>query len=156
MMNRIYGFNEAEEIILRQKKLIGYYILLVLCFVFAILVSCFAIKNNILLTVVFATLLLSFMLFSICFWKIKYGILEKYKSHLENLETGKREEFRGTFVKILDDTEMGEDFNVYVFASSTEEMEFLVHKQKKICFDVGKSYCITHIGKYLFEWGNIE
>lgn len=156
MMNSIYDFTDIEKIRIRLQKLFFYYILYAMCFITAIILSVVLIKNNLLLTVIFAFLLLLFILFSICFWKIKYGILDKYRSFLDNLETGKRDDYLGVFKQKTDDKNDEGCFDIYIFNSSAGEKNFLVRKEHPICFEVGKKYHLTHVGKYLFEWKIVD
>lgn len=152
MMNNIYGAGEPEVIGKRQKRLIISYALFAVLFVSLILLSCFGIENNILLTAVFALLLLTFLLFSVLFWKIKYGILREYNRFLENLEIGKREDYVGSFVEKQTAADEGESFDSYVFLSSGKKTGFLIHKGHSVDFSQGESYHLEHIGGYLYRW----
>lgn len=156
MMNRIYDFGEIQEIRLYQRKLVLNYALYTLCFIAAIILSCILIKNNLVLTVVFAIAILFFILFSICFWKIKYGILDSFVSFLDDLDTGKKDECIGVFEARADDLTDSESFDIYIFTSSQEKVQFLIHRQHKVCFDEGKKYHLTHVGKYLYGWESLD
>ena len=96
-MNKIYNFDELEEIRTRKKKLIFEYLLCVLIFLVALILICVIINNNVLLAVIFFVLMSFFILFSIVFWKIKYGILKTRGMFLDNMESGRREDYVGIF-----------------------------------------------------------
>lgn len=152
MMNRIYDFSQIGDIRARQKKLIFSYALYSLCFIVSLIIFNIFIKNNLLLTLIFAVVLLTFILFSVCFFKIKYGILEKYRSFLDDLETGKAEEYIGVFEKKTGANEDEEWFDICDFSSTEGNKSFLVHKQTKIEFEEGRKYHLTYVGKYMLEW----
>ena len=82
MMNKIYDFGIIPKISAQQKRLVYSYIWFVILFAAALAIACVSIKSNLLLTIIFAVFLLCFILGSILFWKIKYGILKKYKVFL--------------------------------------------------------------------------
>ena len=97
MMNKIYDFYDIQEARSRQNKLILSYIICVVCFVCLVVLTLLFVDNNALISIFFALLLFVFVLFSVAFWRIKYGILNKYRIFLDNIESGKREEFIGIF-----------------------------------------------------------
>lgn len=151
MRNNIYDFSEIGAIRLRQNRLILCYVLYALCFIAAIALCCILIENNLLLTTVFALLSLLFILFSVCFFKIKYGILKNYRAFLEDFETGHREELFGRLENIISASD-DEWFDTYVFSSHEDKRELLVHKSAGISLDEGCEYRLIYIGKYLLEW----
>lgn len=155
-MNNIYDFNEIYEISSRQKKLIIEYVIFVICFLLALVLACIYLDNNILLTVVFAGALLTFILFSIVFWKVKYGILKEYKSFLDMLETGKSDSFVGIFERKFEESDDEEAFEKYVFISSNKKSEFLIHKLHRIDFIEGQKYHIECVGRYICQWEIVE
>lgn len=156
MMNNIYDTGESEVIGKRQKRLIISYVLSAIVFLSIILLSCLGIENNILLTAVFALLLLAFLLFSVLFWKIKYGILRDYSRFLENMEIGKRDDYVGSFAEKLTARNDGESFDSYVFLSSGKKTSFLIHKSRAVDFSQGENYHLEHIGGYLYRWETIN
>ena len=156
MMNDIYGRGEPEVIGRRQKRLIIYYAIFAVLFVSLILLLCLGIENNVLLTAAFALLSLAFLLFSIVFWKIKYGILREYSRFLENLEIGKRDDYVGSFVEKQAVTDEGDSFDSYVFLSSGKITSFLIHKGHPVDFSHGECYHLEHIGGYLYRWEKVN
>lgn len=154
-MNKVYGFDQIEKIQVMQRKLIFQYIAYLLVFVFVIALLCVFLSNNILLTLIFFVLASGFILYSILFWKIKYGILQRHKTFLDNLESGKRDDYVGVF-KCKTISNSDEEFNAYVFSSNGKTMSFLVHNQYPICFSKEKKYHIECIGKYIYQWEIIE
>ena len=151
MMNKIYNFDELEEIRTRKKKLIFEYLLCVLIFLVALALIYITIKNNILLAVLFFVFLSFFILFSIVFWKIKYGILKTRGMFLDNMESGRREDYVGIFEESIA-AENDEEFCVYVFSSSNKKRDLLIHKHNCTCFEKGKKYHLECIGDYVFGW----
>ncbi len=155
-MNNIYDFNEIYDAQEKQKKLIFQYVISAICFVVILVLACALIKNSALLTAIFSLVLLAFILFSVVFWKIKYGILQEYKVFLDNLETGKREDYVGIFKRKIEKDDDDEQFVGYVFASSTKETCFLIHKKQKMSFDEGKKYHVACVGNYICQWEILE
>ena len=155
MMNKIYNFNEIEEIRTRKKKLVFEYLLCVLIFLVALILIYTTVKNNILLAIVFFVLLSFFILFSIVFWKIKYGILKARELFLDNMESGRREDYVGIFEESIA-AENDEEFCVYVFSSTNKKTDLLIHKHNRTCFEKGKKYHLECIGDYVFGWEIIE
>jgi len=155
MLSEVYNFSEIDDLRLKQKRLIASYILYVVCFIVAIGFACVTVKDNLLLTLIFASVLLFFIFYSIIFWKIKYGIIYKYKSFLEDIETGKSENFVGVFEEKLDASKEEFPFETYVFLSSDGRKEFLVYNHCSVHFEKRKKYHIENIGDYLCRWENI-
>ena len=149
-MNRVYDFEQIYTVKEAEKELIIRYILYLLCFVAAVLIACITLENNLLLTVIFAVLLLLFILFSIIFWKIRFGILKEYESFLDKLESGKHEDYVGTFIGEINSFD--EYFDCYVFISSDKESSFLIRKVNRVELKKNKKYHIEHIGKYICQW----
>lgn len=156
MMNNIYDFSQIQTMRYRQNKLILSYILYTLCFAVALVLSCYLVKSNLLLTIIFALLLLFFILFSIVFWKIKYGILNEYKLFLDNMEMGNREDYVGVFTGKVTSQSDEEPFDTYLFVSSNKKTSFLIHNQHPVQFSEGKRYHIEHVGSYVYQWEIIE
>ena len=155
-MNKIYDFCEIEEICAREKKLIFRYIIYVLCAVVAIAIAYIYIENNILFSAIFFILLFFFVLFSIVFWKIKYGFLKKRRIFLDSIESGKGEDFVGTFEESLLSSSDEDDFDVYVFIASSKKTNLLIHKQNRAHFFVGKKYHLLCVGDYIDQWEIID
>ena len=155
-MNKIYDFCEIEEIRAREKKLIFRYIVYVICIVFAIALAYTYIENNILLSAIFFILLFFFVLFSIVFWKIKYGFLKKRRIFLDSIESGKGEDFVGTFEEILLSSSDEDDFDVYVFIASSKKTNLLIHKQNRAHFLEGEKYHLLCVGNYIYQWEIID
>lgn len=154
-MNKIYDFEIIREISTQQKKLIYSYIVCVILFVAALIIALVSIKSNLLLTIVFAVLLLCFILGSILFWKIKYGILKEYKTFLDDMEMGYKEDFVGEFserLAIADD----DRFDAYLFDSVTKKVSFLVHKQHSMDLIKGKRYHLECVGIYIYQWEDVK
>ena len=155
MMNKIYDFDVIREISTQQKKLIYSYIWYTILFVVALIIACVSINSNVLLTVVFAVLLLCFIFGSILFWKIKYGIFKEHKIFLDNIETGNKEDFVGEFSERL--TAADEDtFDVYIFDFASKKVSFLVHRQYSFDLIKGKKYHIEHVGNYIYQWEDVK
>ena len=156
MMNNIYDLSEIQNLRINEHNLIFRYVIYIICFIVILGLLCITVENNLLLTVIFALILLSFILFSILFWKIKYGIINKYKSFLDDLETGKTDDYVGVYSGrvITEDEELSSIG--YVFLSSGKEKTFLVLGQDAICFEEGKKYHLVHIGDYLYQWEILE
>ena len=155
-MNKIYDFEQIEEIRAEQKKLIFRYVFFVLCFIVAVAISCIVVKNNILLTVIFAFLLLCLIIVSILLWKIKYGILNEYKKFLDNMETGKRTDYVGEFEGKIECSGEEESFDSYIFVYLGKKTSFYIHKQCEVDFAKGKKYHIECIGSYICQWEIID
>ena len=155
-MNKIYDFCEIEEIRAREKKLIFRYIIYVLCAAVAIALTCIFIKNNIFLSTIFFILLFFFVLFSIVFWKIKYGFLKKRRIFLDSVESGKGEDFVGIFEKILLSSSDEDNFDVYVFMTSNQKTNLLIHKQNRAHFLEGEKYHLLCVGNYVYQWEIID
>ena len=155
-MNKIYDFNELEEIRARQNILIFQYVIYLLGFMITIAIACIFIKSNILLASIFFILLLFFALFSIVFWKIKYGILKKRKSFLDDMESGKREDYVGVFDEMLTSSGDEEDFDIYIFIASNKKTNLVIHKLNRACFLKGKKYHIEHVGACIYQWEIVE
>ena len=154
-MNKIYDFNQIEETRGKQKTLILAYIAASIFLIAVVAAIWILIENNVVLTFVFALVLFSFILFSIVFWKIKYGILKKYCTFLDNLESGNREDYVGVFYKnTVDDND--DFYDTYVFVSGNDKVNFLIHKQHSQAFTEGKKYHIEHVGNYICQWEIIE
>lgn len=155
MMNKIYDFDVVREISTQQKKLVYSYIWYTILFVVALIIACVSINSNVLLTVVFAVLLLCFIFGSILFWKIKYGIIKDYKVFLDNMETGNKEDFVGEYIEMF--TAADEDtFDVYIFDFASKKVSFLVHKQHSLELIKGKKYHLEHVGKYIYRWETVK
>ena len=151
MMSKIYDFGIIPKISAQQKRLVYSYIGFVILFAAALAIACVSIKSNLLLTIIFAVFLLCFILGSILFWKIKYGILKKYKMFLDNIETGNKEDFVGEFserLAVVDDDEC----EVYIFESMSKKTGFLVHKQHSMDLIKGKRYHLECVGNYMYQW----
>ena len=155
-MNKIYDFGEIEETRAREKKLIFRYIVYVICVVFAIALAYTYIENNTLLSAIFFILLFFFVLFSIVFWKIKYGFLKKRRIFLDSIESGKGEDFVGIFEESLLSSSDEGDFDVYVFIASSKKTNLLIHKQNRTHFIVGKKYHLLCVGDYIYQWEIID
>ena len=155
-MNKIYDFDEIERIQQRQKKVFFTYALYALSFVAIVVLACLFVENNLLLTLIFALLLSFFILFSVAYWKIKYGILNRYRLFLDNLETGNREDLVCEFVGKEMEEEEDQMLDKYIFTSSGKSKEFLIHRNHSVCFIEGKEYHIEYIGDYVYRWEIIE
>lgn len=156
MKNNIYDFNEIQAVRLKEKSLIWQYAIYLLCFIAFLMLCITFIKNLVFLTFIFAISLLFFILFSIVFWKIKYGILEKYRVFLDSLEMGKRSEYVCIFKNKLENLNENEDFDNYVFAFSSKQMNFLIHRQHSVNFIEGKKYYLECVGSYICQWEIVE
>ena len=155
-MNKIYDFSQIERIRKQFFPLIMRYVLFVLCCIVAIAVACAMIENNVLLTLIFALLVLCFLLGSVLFWRIKYRLLKSYMTFLDNMETGKREDYVGKFEEKISSLDDCEQFDIYVFDNSSAKTSFLIHKQHPMSFAKGQKYHLEHIGNYLYQWENID
>lgn len=156
MMNKIYDFSQIQEAREKQNKLIFSYIIYLICLVCAIALAWILVDNNLLFTIICALILLFFILFSIAFWKIKYGIIKEYRVFLDNMETGKREDYVGMFEGKIDAKSDEESFDTYVFVNSNKKTELLIYKQYSICFLKGKKYHIESVGNYVYQWEIID
>ena len=101
-------------------------------------------------------LLLAFILFSVVFWKIKYGILQEYKVFLDKLETGMREDYVGIFKRKIEKDDDDGQFVCYVFESKAKENSFLIHKKQGVSFYKGKNYHLECVGNYICQWEILE
>jgi hypothetical protein len=153
-MNNIYDFAEIGQLIAERKRLKNIYVGLCVVALLFIAILCLFIENNILLTLAFALILLFFILFSVAFWKIKIGILNEYVSFLENLEIGNRSDYVGTFAEKLA-TRGDDNFEKYVFVSSSGEKELLIYKNHSVDFSAGEKYHLEQVGSYLCRWEKI-
>ena len=156
MMNKIYDFEQIDKIRAEQKKLIFHFVLYAVGFIVLTIFACLLIKSNILLTLIFALALLAFVLYSIVFWKVKYGILREYKTFLDNLETGRREDNVGVFEGLGESRPNDEDFIKYIFVSSNTKKCLLTDDFHKIDFVKGKKYHLECVGEYIVQWKMIE
>jgi hypothetical protein len=153
-MNNIYDFAEIGQLIAERKRLKNIYVGLCVVALLFIAILCLFIENNILLTLAFALILLFFILFSVAFWKIKIGILNEYVSFLENIEIGNRSDYVGTFAEKLA-TRGDDNFEKYVFVSSSGEKELLIYKKHSVDFSSGEKYHLEQVGSYLCRWEKI-
>ena len=153
-MNKIYDFEQIYAVKAAEKRLILRCVLYLLCFAAVIFIACITVENNLLLTVIFAVLLLLFILFSIVFWKIRFVTLKEYESFLDKLDTGRHEDYVGTFIG--ESNSCDESFCSYVFMSANKEESFLIHKLNRIELEKNKKYHIEYIGKYMYQWEIIE
>lgn len=151
MMNSVYDFSEIQLISDRQKRMIFGYVLVTFCFAILLTFICFTLKNSLLITLTFAILLSIFILASILFWKIKYGILNEYKVFLDNMETGNRSDYVGRFMG-REEAAGEESFDRYIFIYSNKQTSFLIHKQHAVDFSKNVNYHIVHVGSYVYGW----
>ncbi len=152
MMNNVYDLSVILELRKKQNGLIVRYVIYLICFFAFIWILAVAIEDNLLLTVIFAFVLLFFIFFSILFWKIKYGIVNSYRSFLDDLETGKQDDYVGVYKgKTVTDCK-DINFDGYIFLSSGKERVFLALSEGIIGFEEGKEYHLVHIGDYLYQW----
>ena len=151
-MNNVYDLLEITELQKKQNGLIVRYIIYLICFFASVLLLLFAIEDNLLLTAIFAFVLLFFIFFSILFWKIKYGILNSYRSFLDDLETGKQDDYVGVYKRKVCIDCKGIGFDEYIFISSAKERAFRVLCECEIGFDEEKEYHLVYIGDYLYQW----
>lgn len=154
-MNSIYDFSQIGELEGQRKSLIFSY---VICSLFAlgiIIAACFVVKNEILLTLIFALILLVFVFGSIVFWKIKYAILRDAIAFLENMELGIKSDFVGAFVGV---EVMGNDesFDRYTFRGADGNSTYLIHKSCSADFTVGEKYHTELVGSYILRWEKYE
>ena len=156
MMNKIYDFYDIQEARSRQNKLILSYIIYVVCFVCLVVLTLLFVDNNASISIFFALLLFVFVLFSVAFWRIKYGILNKYRIFLDNMESGKREEFIGIFKEKICASDDKEQFDRYIFEISNKRTEFLVYRQCSLELSVGRKYHFESVGNYVYQWENID
>lgn len=153
-MNNIYDFAEIEQAIAERKRLKRIYACLCVAAFLFMAIPYFVIENNLLLTLTIAILLLFFIFFSVAFWKIKIGILNEYISFLENLEIGNRSDYVGTFAEKLA-TDGDDNFEKYVFVSSSGEKELLIYKNHSVDFSRGEKFHLEQVGGYLCRWEKI-
>lgn len=156
MMNNIYDFTELDKIREQQRGLIRQYVIYSICFIALIALLFAVIENNMLLCIAFALLLIAYLLFSLLFWKIKYGILRMYAQFLDNMETGRGEDYIGVFEEKMSCADEDIPFEKYVFIRFGKRSEFLVSKNASITLEIGKEYHIEHIGKYINRWEFID
>ncbi len=154
MMNNIYDSKDFQEINASQKRLVIKYVLFLILFIIVLTISCFTIKNNILLTVIFASLLFVVIFSSIVFWKVKYGILNKHKAFIDDMEMGVKNDYVGYFEK--KELSEEEDFDSYIFNSSNKKTGFMIHSLYSVDFTEGERYHIEHVGNYIYRWENIK
>lgn len=155
-MNRIYDFYHIQDTRARQNKLIISYIFCAICFICIIVLGLLFVNNNALLSVLFALISFAFILFSVAFWKIKYGILNKYRLFLDNMESGKREEYIGIFKEKICVADDKEQFDRYIFEISNKEKEFLIYKQYSPELSVGKKYHFESVGNCVYQWEIVD
>ena len=153
-MNYIYKTNEIEKLSEKQKRLVIKYVLFVIGFIIVLTFSCFTVKNNILLTAIFASILLVVIFSSIVFWKVKYGILNKHKAFIDDMEMGVKNDYSGHFEK--KESSDSEDFDSYIFNSSNKKTSFLIHRHYSIDFIEGEKYHVEHVGNYIYRWEIIK
>jgi len=150
-MNKIYDFGQIAAIRIAQRRLIWRYAAYLLVFAAAVVLLCACIGNHVLLTLVFFALVSGFVLYSIVFWKIKYGILQKHRTFLDNLESGKRDDYVGVFEEKAC-ASSDELFDTYVFSANGKRTVLLIHRQYPVCFFKEKTYHIERIGNYIDRW----
>ncbi|MBR2381441.1 MAG: hypothetical protein IKA84_02985 [Clostridia bacterium] len=155
-MNNIYDFCEIEEIRIGQKRLIFQYVIYVICLICAVALACIYIKNNILFAAVFFFLVLFFALLSVVFWKIKYGFLKKRRLFLDDIESGKKEDYVGIFEENVLSSSDEDDFDAYIFVASNKQTRFLIHKQNETRFEKGKKYHLLRVGEFIYQWEIID
>ena len=155
-MNKLYDFNHIQEAREKQKGLIIAYAFYVICFIGIIIPILLFVENNALISVIFALLLFAFILFSVAFWTIKYGILNRYKLFLDNMETGKRDEYIGIFKEKISAADDKDQFDIYVFEISNKKTKFLIYKQCSPELSVGRKYHFESVGNYVYQWKIID
>ena len=151
-MNNLYDLAEISELQKKQNGLIARYVIYFICFLASAIMLTVLIEDNLLLTVILAFLLLFFILFSISFWKIKYGIISSYRSFLEDLETGKQEDYVGVYVGKSTADRSDLNLDEYIFLTSGKECAFRALSESAVAFEEGKEYHLLHIGEYLYQW----
>lgn len=155
-MNKIYDFDSIFAIRKEQKRLIMLFALFCLCLIAAVAIACSLIENNLLLTAIFALLLLGFLTASVLLWKIKYAILRDYLTFLDNMETGSRQDFAGIFEEKQDASQGAEPFDCYVFCENGKKHSLLIHVHHPAAFVKGKSYRLECVGRYVYQWELME
>ena len=154
-MNNIYDFSQTSELERQKRRLIFGYVIYLL-FLFGIIISSFfVVKNVILLTLIFALILLVFIFSSIIFWKIKYAILRDNIAFLENLEIGNKSDFVGVFLG-LEARINDEHFDRYAFQGDGGKVTYLIHKGCRADFTVGEKYHTEQVGSYILRWEKYE
>ena len=155
-MNKIYDFSQIDRVRKQINALIVKYVIFVLICLVSIAIACAVIDNNVLLTAVFALVVLCLALGSILLWKIKYGILKGFLAFLDGMETGNIEDFVGTFDQKISSLSDSEPFDTYVFEDASGEKKFLIHKQHKQSFIKGRKYHVLYVGNYLSQWESLD
>ena len=156
MMNKLYDFYHIQETREKQKELTIAYAFYVICFIGIIVPILIFVEDNALISVIFALLLFGFILFSVAFWRIKYGVLNRYKLFLENMEMGKRDEYIGAFKEKICATDDKDQFDIYVFEISNKRTKFLIYKQCSLEFLVDRKYHFESVGNYVYQWEIID
>ena len=156
MTNKIYDFDLIFQLKARQKGLVFSIFLLFLAFLGLMAIFCAVIESNILLTVIFALLLLSFLLSSVLIYKIKYHRIGELITFLDNLETGSRDELFGRF-KEKTPAECDESpYDKYVFIASGKEIELMIHSSHSAPFEKNEKYRLECVGGYIYGWAAVR
>ena len=155
-MNNIYDYNEIERIGRRLRGYIAGFIIYSLCILCLIVVDLLLVHNPLFASLIFALVLLIYILSSLAFWKIKYAILKEHLAFLENMDMGLKKDFAGVFLRTEEAYEKDASFNNYVFLGANGEVPLLIHKSCSVSFSKGKKYHIEQVGNYIYRWGKYE
>ncbi len=155
-MNHVYDYSQIEEIERSEKKLICSYAASAVLLLLGFSLACFLIKNNFWLAVFCGIVLFSYILFSVVFWKIKYGLLHDYKRFLDQMESGYPEDYFGTFLRKELPQEDENPFDTYIFSSAGDTKTFLIQRQNPVDFEPNRRYHIVRVGKYTTQWEAVE
>jgi hypothetical protein len=147
MMNKVYDFENIDKIRERTGRLILRYIVIAVGFFMLVALDFVLVENNLLLTLIFAVLMLLFILFSLVYFRVSVGILREYRIFLEKLEMGRQSDFVGVFEGV-NFSESNDKYECYVFSSE----RFFVRRETPIMFSQGEKYHLEHIGKYIYRW----
>lgn len=156
-MNNIYNYNEIERIGRRLRGYIAGFIICSLCILCLIVVDLLLVHNPLFASMIFALVLLIYILSSLAFWKIKYAILKEHLAFLENMDMGLKKDFAGIFLRKAEQTcENDFAFNNFVFLGANGEVSLLVHKSCSADFTVGEKYHLEQVGNYIYRWEKYE
>ena len=155
-MNTIYDFNEIERIGQKLCGYIGGFILYSLCIFGLIVIDLLLVRNPLFASLIFALVLLIYILSSVVFWKIKYAILKEHLTFLENMDMGLKKDFVGVFLRTAETCENDTAFNNYVFLGANGEEHFVIRKSCSVSFATGEKYHIEQVGNYIYRWEKYE
>ena len=155
-MNNIYDLSDIQIIGRTLRGYIGGFTIYSLCVFGLIMADLLLIHMTFVAVMIFAIIILLYILSAILFWKIKYAILKQHMMFLENMDMGMKSEAVATFIGMADIYDEDDSFDHYNFRGGSGDMVLLIHKGYSVSFVKGEKYYIEQVGSYIYRWGKYE